>query len=79
MTKVNLPRDRNKNNNSSKFFGQDTHFGELKPKKKEEESKYLVNKALGKICFAFNTETFSQRGHSRENPNSIVYKRSADY
>ena len=25
-------------------------------KEAEEESKYLINKALGKICFAFNTE-----------------------
>ena len=34
----------------------------------EKESQYLIDKALGKICFAFNTETFSQQGHSREIP-----------
>jgi hypothetical protein len=30
----------------------------------EKESKHLINKALGKICFAFNTEaSLSQEGH----------------
>jgi hypothetical protein len=33
-------------------------------KEAEKESKYLINKALGKICFAFNTEaSLSQEGH----------------
>jgi hypothetical protein len=30
----------------------------------EKESKHLINKALGKICFAFNTEaSLTQEGH----------------
>jgi hypothetical protein len=58
----------------------------MKVEEAEQESKFLINKSLGKICFAFNTEaSISEEGHyymdlmNHPNQESIVKKLGMRY